>query len=147
MVVMRGSLHLQVDLKSRTDLLTIGQLARRTNRRASAIRYYEEVGLLAAPERVSGQRRYPEDAVRTLAVIDTAQRAGLTLSEIKPLLEGDSVEELRRIAERRIPEIDALLERANVVRGWLEAAARCECPSLDDCCLFDEPALPDRGLR
>lgn len=136
-----------MDLKSRTDLLTIGQLARRTNRRASAIRYYEEVGLLAAPERVSGQRRYPEDAVRTLAVIDTAQRAGLTLSEIKPLLEGSSVEDLRRIAERRIPEIDALLERANVVRGWLEAAARCECPSLDDCCLFDEPALPERGLR
>jgi MerR family redox-sensitive transcriptional activator SoxR len=131
-------------LKSRADLLTIGQLARRTNRRASAIRYYEEVGLLAAPERVSGQRRYPEETIRTLAVIDTAQRAGLTLSEIRPLLEGGSAEELRRIAERRLPEIDALLERANVVRGWLEAASRCECPSLDDCCLFDEPALPAR---
>ena len=137
-------MHLQVDLKSRADSLTIGELARRTNRRASAIRYYEEVGLLAAPERVSGQRRYPEETIRTLAVIDTAQRAGLTLAEIRPLLDGGSVDELRRIAERRIPEIDALLERASVVRGWLEAASRCECPSLDDCCLFDEPELPAR---
>jgi MerR family transcriptional regulator, redox-sensitive transcriptional activator SoxR len=63
------------------------------------------------------------------------------LVEIKALLDGDSTDELRWIAERRLPEIDALLERATVVRGWLGAAARCECPSLDDCCLFDGDAL------
>jgi MerR family transcriptional regulator, redox-sensitive transcriptional activator SoxR len=147
MVVMAGSLHLQVDLKSSpemssTSLLTIGELARRTNRRPSALRYYEEIGLLAQPIRVSGQRRYPVETVRTLAIVDTAQRAGLSLEEIKTLLAGDSTEELRRIAERRLPEVDALLERATVVRSWLHAAARCECPSLDDCCLFEEAETP-----
>ena len=121
-------------------MLTIGELARLTDRRTSAIRYYEEIGLLAAAERVSGQRRYRPEAVRTVAIIDTAQRGGLTLDEIKPLLAGDATDELRRIAERKLPEVDALLERAQIVRDWLAAAARCECPSLDDCCLFDEAA-------
>ncbi|HEV8460444.1 MAG TPA: MerR family transcriptional regulator [Gaiellaceae bacterium] len=124
-----------MDLKS-SDLLTIGELAARTNRAASAIRYYEEIGLLPAPARVSGQRRYAPETIRTLAVIDTAQHAGLTLEEIKPLLAGDASEELRRIAERKLPEVEAQIARAEVVRAWLEAAARCECPSLDDCPLF-----------
>jgi MerR family transcriptional regulator, redox-sensitive transcriptional activator SoxR len=126
---------------SRADL-SIGELSRRTARAPSAIRYYEEIGLLPEPERVSGRRRYPETTVRTLAVIDTAQRAGLTLDEIKLLLESEpgdrrAVEALRRVAEEKLPQVDAMIERATVVRRWLDAASRCECPSLDECCLFD----------
>ena len=127
-----------MDLKSNSaERLTIGELAELTKRRASSIRYYEEIGLLPEPARVSGQRRYGPESVRTLAVIDTAQRGGLTLNEIKPLLAGRPSEELRSIAAQKLPEVDALLERAAIVRRWLEVAARCECPSLDDCCLFD----------
>jgi DNA-binding transcriptional MerR regulator len=132
------------------ELLTIGELARRTARRTSSIRYYEEIGLLPEPVRVGGRRRYPEQTVRTLTVVDTAQRAGLTLSEIHTLLTaapGDSaaIEELRGIAERKLPELEATIERAVLVRRWLEAAARCECPSLDECCLFEpEAGLPER---
>ena len=123
--------------------LSIGELARRTAKRPSAIRYYEEIGLLPEPRRLGGRRRYPETTVRTLAVIDTAQRAGLSLDEIKLLLDaapGDrrATEELRRVAERKLLEVDAMIERAMLVRQWLDAAARCECPSLDDCCLFDQ---------
>jgi MerR family redox-sensitive transcriptional activator SoxR len=137
------------------ELLSIGELARRTNRRASALRYYEEVGLLAEPVRVGGRRWYPREAVRTLAVVETAQRAGLSLGEIKALLaasadDASAAEELRSIAERRLPELEATIERAQVVRGWLQAASRCECPSLDDCCLFDDPSrlpAPERIPR
>jgi len=79
--------------------------------------------------------------VRTLAVIDTAQRAGLTLDEIKMLLAaspGDpsAVDRLREVADRKLPEITALIERSKLVRSWLEDAARCECPNLDQCPLF-----------
>jgi MerR family redox-sensitive transcriptional activator SoxR len=133
---MVSSMDLQVDLKSS---LTIGELARLTSRRTSSIRYYEEIGLLPEPERVSGQRRYSPEAVRTLTVIDTAQRAGLTLEEIKPLLAGET-ETLREIAERKLPELEALIERAEMARRWLEAAARCECPTLDECRLFEPDA-------
>jgi MerR family transcriptional regulator, redox-sensitive transcriptional activator SoxR len=134
------------------DLLTIGELARRTGRRASAIRYYEEIGLLPEPIRVSGQRRYDHGAVRNLAVIDTCQRAGLPLDDIRLLLEAApgqdtaAIQQLRRVAERTLPDLAASIERAILVRQWLEAAAQCECPTLDDCCLFDDPALPAQAI-
>lgn len=129
------------------ELLPIGDVARVSGRSASSIRYYERIGLIPAPERVSGQRRYPRTVLRTLAVIDTAQRAGLTLAEIEALLAanpGDAGDPgvsdcLRQIATRKLPEVRALIERAERVRRWLEAAAGCACPTLDDCQLFREP--------
>ena len=131
-------------------LLTIGAVATMTGRRTSAIRYYERIGLLPEPVRVGGRRRYDQVTVRTLAVIETGQRAGLALDEIKVLLAaspGDpgAVERLREVASRKLPEVVALIERSELVRGWLELAARCECPDLDQCPLFDDPALPGGG--
>ena len=128
-------------------LLTIGAVAAMTGRSTSAIRYYEQIGLLPEPVRVGGRRRYDPATVRTLVVIETGQRAGLALDEIKVLLSaapGDpaAVERLREVASRKLPEIIALIERTELVRGWLECAARCECPDLDECPLFDEPSLP-----
>jgi MerR family transcriptional regulator, redox-sensitive transcriptional activator SoxR len=130
--------------------LSIGELARLTGKTAPTIRYYEQIGLLPPPARVSGRRSYGPPAVRTLAVIDTAQRAGLSLGEIMTLLAaspGDStaIDRLREVAARKLPEIAALIERSQLVRSWLEAAARCECPDLDECPLFEEPCLPPRG--
>ena len=84
--------------------------------------------------------------MRTLAIIDTAQRAGLSLDEISALLsasphDGAAIARLREVADRKLPEIAAQIERAQLVRGWLECAARCECPDLDECPLFDDPPL------
>src|SRR5262249_17982863 len=62
-------------------LLGIGELAKLTGKRASAIRYYEQIGLLPRPARMDGRRRYHPGVVRTLAVIETGQRAGLALEE------------------------------------------------------------------
>lgn len=140
----------QVDLMSSSELLRIGVVARLTGRQPSAIRYYEEIGLLPAPLRVSGRRMYEPEVVRTLAVIETAQRAGLTLDEIRTLLEtkaqdGESIERLRAIARRKLPEVTALIRRTELVREWLACAERCECPSLDDCPLFGEP--PPANVR
>jgi MerR family redox-sensitive transcriptional activator SoxR len=124
--------------------LLIGEVARRAGFRPSAIRYYESIGLLPAPERVSGQRRYSPEILRTLSVIGTAQQARLSLDEIRELIapsgdKGAVSARLREIAQRKLPEVDALIERARVVRTWLGAAADCRCPTLEDCPLFDEP--------
>jgi len=132
--------------------LAIGELARRAGKRPSSIRYYEQIGLLPPPARVDGRRRYDPGTVRTLAVIDTAQRAGLSLDEIRLLLsaspdDSSAVDRLRAVAERKLPEINALIERTELVRGWLECAARCECPDLSECPLFDHPALLCRVER
>ena len=122
--------------------MRIGEAARRAGVRVSLIRYYEEIGLLPEAPRVSGQRRYDETVLRRLAVIDVAQRAGLSLDEIRELVEhgNDPMSaRLRELAERRLPEIDALIERAQRVRVWLETATGCDCERIDDCALFDEP--------
>ena len=130
--------------------LTIGAVAALTGKSASAIRYYERIGLLPEPVRAGGRRRYDPGTVRSLAVIETAQRAGLALDEIRLLLAASpsdpaTVERLREVASRKLPEIIAQIERAELVRGWLELAARCECPDLGQCPLFSEPALPGTG--
>jgi MerR family redox-sensitive transcriptional activator SoxR len=125
--------------------MRIGQVAERAGVRVSLIRYYEDIGLLPEPARVSGQRRYDRSVLRRLAVIDVAQRAGLSLAEIKDLLDhGNEAmsDRLRELAARRLPEIDALIDRAQRVRRWLHDAAGCGCARIDDCALFDDADLP-----
>jgi MerR family transcriptional regulator, redox-sensitive transcriptional activator SoxR len=121
--------------------LTIGQAARKAGVNSSALRYYERVGLIPEPDRVSGQRRYDEDVVRRLEVIAVAKEAGFSLDEVRTLLEsadrGDPAHrQLRALAERKLPEVDALIERAQAVREWLTVATDCGCDTLDDCRLF-----------
>lgn len=136
-------------MSSTPDLLTIGDVAAASGKAASSLRYYERIGLLSAPARIAGRRRYPPKVLRTLAIIDIAQRAGLTLAEIRLLLAspGDlaAAVHLRQVAQRKLPEVRALIERAGMVSRWLAAAADCTCPSLDDCALFAEPTRLPAG--
>ena len=125
--------------------MRIGQVAERAGVRVSLIRYYEDIGLLPESDRVSGQRRYDGAVLRRLAVIDVAQRAGLSLDEIRELVEHGNEpmsRRLRELAARRLPEIDALIDRAQRVRTWLESATGCDCQRIDQCALFDDATLP-----
>jgi MerR family redox-sensitive transcriptional activator SoxR len=123
-------------------MLTIGEVAARAGVNASQIRYYEEVGVLPRPERVSGQRRYREDVLHRLSIIDVAQRAGLSLDEIRALTGAPHAgSTIRELADRKLPDIDALIERAQAVKRWLEVARACDCESVDVCGLFVDPAL------
>jgi MerR family transcriptional regulator, redox-sensitive transcriptional activator SoxR len=126
--------------------LTIGQVAERAGIRTSHIRFYERVGVLPEPERVAGQRRYGEDILHRLSIIDVAQRAGLTLEEIKqlagPAAQGDHAgERIRALADRKLPAIDELIVRARAVRRWLRLASACDCSTVDVCSLFVDPTL------
>lgn len=128
-----------------SEFFFIGEVARISGRAPSAIRYYESIGLLPEPTRVSGRRRYPAEVVQALAVIDTAQRAGLTLDDIRLLLQAptadaNAVEQLRLVAERRLPALREAIARAELVREWLEQAADCCCPTLETCPLFEQPS-------
>ena len=130
--------------------MRIGEVAEQAGVRTSLIRYYERIGLLPAPERVSGQRRYDASVLRRLAVIDVAQRAGLSLDEIGELVRAGSEpisEHLPDLAERKLPEIDALIDRAQRVRAWLQTARGCGCQTIDECALFDATSLPAEDAR
>ena len=130
--------------------LTIGQLAERVGLRPSAIRFYERQGVLPEPERVGGQRRYGEDTLRRLQIVQTAKRAGFSLQDAKLLLDGADAgapahRQMRELASRKLPEIDALILRAQAIRSWLQSASACSCESLEACELFDQVA-PDMRL-
>ena len=71
-----------MNLKSRDSLLTIGEVTRRSGVAASALRFYEERGLIASERAGSGHRRYPRAVLRRIAFIVFAQKVGLTLEEI-----------------------------------------------------------------
>jgi MerR family redox-sensitive transcriptional activator SoxR len=121
--------------------LSIGEVAEMAGVSVSAIRYYERNGLLPQAERVQRRRRFAASTVRRLAFIAVAKRAGLSLAETKALLtavdEGvPAHEQLRALAARRLPEVDAEIERARAKRDWLVAAGACGCESLEDCALF-----------
>ena len=68
--------------------LTISQVARQIRLRPSAIRYYEQIGLLPPAQRISGQRRYDQRVLYRLAIIQRARRLGFTLAEIRYLFFG-----------------------------------------------------------
>jgi MerR family redox-sensitive transcriptional activator SoxR len=138
------------------DDLSIGTLARLTATAPSALRYYESVGLLPAPRRVGGRRRYPHTAIGMLALVRLSQRAGFSLAEIRTLFHGfdgrvPPAARWRRLAERKMAELDATIAAAQQMRRTLQSEMRCGCADLDECarCLStagsvtDPPAAPD----
>ena len=134
--------------------LTIGEAARRAGVATSAIRYYESIGLLPEPDRLHGQRRYRSDVVGKLAFIGVAQSAGFKLGEIKTLvddLDGSHgmAGRMRSLSSAKLDEVEALLERTKVMKGWLEVAKGCGCAAPAECALFPAPgdALADEALR
>jgi DNA-binding transcriptional MerR regulator len=136
--------------------LTIGEVARRAGVATSSIRYYERRGLLREPERVHGQRRYDTAVLGKLGFIGVAQSAGFKLREIKELIDGvesaDGMgEQIRSLSSQKLDEVEALLERTKVMKGWLEVAKECGCATPAECALFaapgEEPPSADLALR
>ena len=127
------------EVKPPSGLLTIGELARRAGVTASALRYYEEVGLLPAPVRVSGQRRYPESAARLVAAILLYSDAGFTLAEQKALtatragMPGDR----RQLMQRKLAELDEQIARAQAARDAIGHGLRCPHQDITQCPNFN----------
>jgi MerR family transcriptional regulator, redox-sensitive transcriptional activator SoxR len=140
---MSATLGLEVRFKSNDFSfhmanITIGEVARRAGLRASAIRYYEKIGLLPKTQRIGGQRRYEPDVVNYLAVIDVAKGAGFRVDEIRHLFHGfgkgiPAFHRWQLLAQRKITEMDDLIARAKKMKRLLEKADRCKCLDLEDC--------------
>jgi DNA-binding transcriptional MerR regulator len=120
-------------------LLTIGELARRTGVSTSALRYYEDLGLLPPPARISGQRRYPESAARLVAAILLYSDAGFTLAEQKALMasrDGASGE-WGRLARRKLAELDEQIATAQAARDAISHGLRCPHEDITQCPSFN----------
>ena len=105
--------------------LTIGEVAARAGVATSAVRYYEQRGLLAADTRVSGRRRFSEATLRRLVFIGMLQDTGLSLDEIAGVLGAATVDEWKEIGRRRLEALDAELASLTRARDNLEIALLC----------------------
>ncbi len=116
------------------ERITIGELGRRTGLAPSALRYYEELGLLPAPSRASGKRRYDASAVQLVGVILLLRDVGFGLAEIKDLFAmPGSRDEWRTAARRKLDELDEQIHKTQVARVALEHALRCRHDELIEC--------------
>ena len=111
--------------------LTIGDVATRAGVATSAVRYYERAGLLRADARQSGQRRYRDESLRRLVFIRMLQDAGLSLDDIRGVLDASTVAEWKAIASARLEVLDEEIERLERARAYLTGALLCR---------FDHPA-------
>jgi MerR family redox-sensitive transcriptional activator SoxR len=132
------------------DVLTIGELAARSGVAPSALRFYEDQGLIASERNDSGHRRYPRGVLRRVAFIVFAQKVGLSLQEIGA--------ELARLPRNRAPEradwaklsggwtkrIDQRIAELERMKTGLSECIGCGCLSLDRC-QFANPG--DRASR
>ncbi len=118
--------------------LTIGELAKRTGVATSALRYWEELGLMPAPVRVSGQRRYPESAIGLVGVILLLRDVGASLRESKALLasHADAVDGWRTIAQRKIADLDEQIAKAQTAREAITHALACPHDDIATCANF-----------
>ncbi|MCH8338560.1 MAG: MerR family transcriptional regulator [Chloroflexi bacterium] len=122
-------------------LMTIGEVANEAGVQPSTLRYYESIGLLPLAKRVGGKRRYTAEAIDRLGVIQVAKKAGFTLSEIKMLLSGFSETEppsarWKIMAQEKIEQVEALIERAQGMKRLLMEGLECECLRMEECANF-----------
>ncbi|HZR22234.1 MAG TPA: MerR family transcriptional regulator [Vicinamibacterales bacterium] len=118
--------------------MLISEVARGAGIRPSAVRYYEQIGILPAPVRAGGQRRYDETASHRLAIVQRARALGFTLAEIKQLFSGfdrdtPASARWRRLTERKLVELDAMMGRVRSMQQLLRKMQGCQCATLEQC--------------
>ena len=130
-IELEGHFKLKGTLVPEDRVVPIGELARRTGVATSALRYYERIGLLPLAERAGQRRHYPASTAERVAAIRLCQDAGFTLEEIGRLLAAASRgrRAWRRLAERKIAELDARIADAQRARKLIEHSL--ECPHRD----------------
>ena len=132
------------------ELLTIGEVARRSGVAASALRFYEQRGLIGSTRAGSGHRRYPRPVLRRIAFIVFAQRVGLTLGEIRaelaklPADQAPTRRDWSALSAAWSLRIDHRLAELEHLKRGLTECIGCGCLSLDRCQLAN-PA--DRAAR
>ena len=139
-----------------TASLSIGEVAAATGLHTSAIRFYEDAGVLPKADRVSGKRRYRPDTIDRLMLIRFCSRLGMRLVDIRQLLatpSGSRAKEYwRRLVDGKLDEIAGLIDAARGVERILRESRDCDCVTLASCALLrDErakpPPLPSRGRQ
>jgi MerR family redox-sensitive transcriptional activator SoxR len=138
------------------ELLAIGEVSARSGMAASALRYYEDQGLISSSRTPGGARRYPRSVLRRLAVIRAARNVGLALPEIRAALETlppgrpPTADDWARLSQGWRDRLDEQIAALGKLRDGLSSCIGCGCLSLDRCALSnpgDVAAREGSGAR
>jgi MerR family redox-sensitive transcriptional activator SoxR len=138
------------------ELLAIGEVSSRSGMAPSALRYYEDQGLIASSRTPGGARRYPRSVLRRLAVIRAARNVGLSLPEIREALETlppgrpPTATDWARLSQGWRDRLDEQIAALSRLRDGLSSCIGCGCLSLERCALSnpgDIAALEGAGAR
>jgi len=119
--------------------LSISEVARTIGLRPSAIRYYEEIGILPPTLRIGGQRRYDSTVLYRLAVIQRARQVGFTLDQIRRLFFGfrsniSASARWKKLSQQKLAELDALSGQIKDMQRLLTRLMQnCHCQALEEC--------------
>lgn len=136
----------------RNASLSIGEVAAATGLRASAIRYYEDAGILPKAGRVSGKRRYTSETIDRITLIRFCRRLGMSLADVRALLAATggsrAKDRWRQLVDTKLVEIAGLIKAAHGVERILRESRDCDCVTLASCSfLIDERAKPPPSRR
>lgn len=124
-------------------LLSIGQLAERAGVATSAIRFYEEKGLIRSTRTTGNQRRFPQSTLRRVAFIRAAQQVGLRLEEVAEALSTlpdnrtPTKSDWHRISREWKPRLEEQIRRIRLLEQRLDSCIGCGCLSLKSCALMN----------
>ena len=118
--------------------ITIGEAARKAGVRPSALRYYEDAGILPRPRRSNGRRVYSEELVDLILVARFAQSVGFTLREVRALFSGltgrvELGSKWKPLARAKLEELDAIISKAKRMKAAIELGLGCGCIRIEDC--------------
>ncbi|HEY7947857.1 MAG TPA: redox-sensitive transcriptional activator SoxR [Acidimicrobiales bacterium] len=125
------------------ETLPIGQVADRTGVAVSALRYYEQEGLIRSTRTAGGQRRYPRDVLRRVAFVRIAQQVGLRLDDVRAALAGlpddrtPTRADWARLSASWRPLLDRRIATLERLRDDLDSCIGCGCLSLRACALYN----------
>ena len=131
------------DVAKLPDVLTIGEVSRRSGVPHTALRFYEERGLIGSERTAGNQRKYARAVLRRLAFIRTAQRVGLSLDEIGAALatlpdgRTPTKSDWHRLSRAWRPRLDEQIRRIELLRERLDGCIGCGCLSLKSCALIN----------
>ncbi|OCW57263.1 MerR family transcriptional regulator [Hoeflea olei] len=131
-------------------MFSIGELSRRTGVKIPTIRYYEQMGLIAAPDRTEGnQRRYSKDGLKRLSFIRHSRELGFSIDEIRELLDLSAHPEqpcndAHQMAARRLADVQRRISRLQRLERELERISACDAHTIADCAVIE--TLADHSL-
>ncbi|GAA6151922.1 helix-turn-helix domain-containing protein [Pseudoteredinibacter isoporae] len=121
-----------------TEFLSIGEVSKRSGIAASALRYYEEKGLIEPAGRQAQKRLYHPTVTERLALITLGQQAGFSLDDIAEVLTTTGFELDREQLTEKAAELDKQIQRLTVMRDGLQHAAKCQAPRHAECPTFQK---------